>query len=390
MGLMGVPKSAWLFGSVAIGALLASTVSASAQDKTIRLAALVPISGPASYFGVQDRQGMDLALEAVNKTGVNGYKLDLHYEDSACAPLPATQTVKRVLDEYKPDVVLGEECSDATLAIMPILEQAQVPLLNAGSATVKLTESGYKYAFRIFPTAAQQGEDQARHAFEDLKARNAVIVYEKTNAGIDSADYFEKPFVKLGGKVIAKIDYGRDVNDFTAIATRIAGLGPIDIIPTSGLEGQAVKLTQALAQAGIVKGGGGKAVQMGGIWLPFGFDEKAGKAATGYIRVVQFDPNDTRPVAQDFVKAFKAKYGDGVPTHINAHGYDQILLVAEAVKRGAKDPEGFRDAFAKMKDIEVTTGKIDFDAKGQNTSLSVIHYVETEPSLKLVSLPWNK
>ncbi|MEJ0070687.1 MAG: ABC transporter substrate-binding protein [Pseudomonadota bacterium] len=164
--------------------LAAAAMPALAQDKVIHIAALIPISGPGSYFGAQDKQGMELALEQLNAAGVNGYKLEIHYEDSACSPLPATQAVKRVLDNYKPDIVLGEECSDASLAIMPILEQEQVPLLNAGSATVKLTESGYKYAFRIFPNAQQQGETMARHAYNDLGARTAVTLSEKTNAGI--------------------------------------------------------------------------------------------------------------------------------------------------------------------------------------------------------------
>ena len=66
----------------------------------------------------------------------------------------------------------------------------------------------------------------------------------------------------------------------------------------------------------------------------------------------------------------RAKYGaDKVPTHINAHAYDTVLLVAEAVRRGATDAESMRDRLSKMKDIEVTTGKITFDAKGQNNNI---------------------
>src|SRR5690348_15582009 len=96
--------------------------SARAQDKVIKIGALLPISGPGSYFGVQDKQGIELAIEQLNKAGVNGYKFEVKYEDSACSPLPATQAAKRLLEQFKPDVVLGEECSDATLAIMPVVE----------------------------------------------------------------------------------------------------------------------------------------------------------------------------------------------------------------------------------------------------------------------------
>ena len=313
----------------------------------------------------------------------------MQYEDSACSPLQATNTVKRVLEQFKPHIVVGEECSDASLAIAPILEQARVPMLNAGSATNQLTESGYKYVFRIFPNAQQQGVPLGRNAYAKLNARTAVLLHEKTNAGVDNADGFAKEFEAAGGKIVARIDFGRDVNDFTSIATRIAALGKVDVLPTFGLEGQQVRLSQALAQAKVVKGGGGNAIQMGSIWLPWGFDAKAGQAALGYIRIVQFDPTEKRKIVTDFNAAFRAKYGaDKTPTHINAHAYDAIILIAEAMRRGAKDSESLRDQLSKMKDVEVTTGKITFDAKGQNIDLSVIHFVETQPDLSWKSLTW--
>jgi branched-chain amino acid transport system substrate-binding protein len=367
----------------------AFSLTAFAQDKVIRIGVLMPISGPGSYFGVMGKEGIDLALEQLKSTA-NGYKLQVQYEDSACSPLQATNTVKRVLEQFKPHIVIGEECSDASLAIAPILEQAKVVQLNAGSVTMKLTESGYKYVFRIFPNAEQQSGPLVKVALQHLKAKTAVILHEKTNAGVDNAEGFRKPFEAAGGKVLAVIDFGRDVNDFTAVATRIASLGQVDVLPTFALEGQTVRLSQALAQAKVVKGGGGKGVQMGSIWLPYGYDQKAGQASEGYVRIVQFDPGEKRKMVQDFVKAFKAKYGaDKVPTHINAHAYDTILLVAEAVKRGAKDSESIREQFSKFKNVEVTTGKITFDAKGQNSDLSVVHFVETQKDLSWKGLNWQ-
>jgi len=379
-----------IFKAALVCAATAVSLTAFAQDKVIRIGMLMPISGPGSYFGVQDKEGMELALEQLKGT-VNGYKLQVQYEDSACSPLQATNTVKRVLEQFKPHIVIGEECSDASLAIAPILEQNKVVQLNAGSVTMKLTESGYKYVFRIFPNAEQQSGPLVKVALGHLHAKTAVVLHEKTNAGVDNAEGFKKPFEAAGGKVLAMIDFGRDVNDFTAIATRIASLGQVDVLPTFALEGQTVRLAQALAQAGVVKGGGGKAVQMGSIWLPWGFDQKAGPAAEGYVRIVQFDPGENRKMVQDFVKAFKAKYGaDRTPSHINAHAYDSILLVAEAVRRGAHDSESIRQQFSKFKNVEVTTGKITFDQKGQNSDLSVVHFVETQKDLSWKGLNWQQ
>ena len=373
----------------ALIALAAAGVShALAADPVIKIGGLLPISGPGSYFGAQDKQGIELALEAINKSGVNGFKFEIQYEDSSCSPLPATQAAKRLLDQYKPDVVIGEECSDATLAVMPVLAQAKVPLLNAGSSSIKVTEPGNPWTFRIMPNEVMQGVDIATNAYKRLNARTAVLLYENTNAGIGNAKVFGETFKSLGGQVLADIGFGRDVNDFTAIATRIAGLGKVDVIPTYTLEGQGLRITQALAQAGVTKGGGGQSIQLGTIWLPFGFEQKAGKAAVGYIRIVQFDPTDKREVVQSFVTSFKAKYNQD-PTHINAHAYDQILVIADVVKRGGKDAQSIRDLMAATKSFSGVTGSVEFDKTNQNIKMDTIHYMETLPDLSWKALGWN-
>jgi branched-chain amino acid transport system substrate-binding protein len=384
---MTVTFRALVAGVAAIG-LLAASQATYAQEKTIKIGALFPMSGPGSYFGAQDKQGVELALEQLNKAGVNGYKFVVQYEDSSCAPLPATQAAKRLIEQFKPDVIIGEECSDATLAVMPIVEQSKVPLLNAGSSSIKVTEPGNPWTFRIMPNEVMQGVNLAENAYKRINARNAVLLFENTNAGIGNAQVFKENFTKLGGKVLAEIGFGRDINDFTAIATRVAGLGKIDVIPTYTLEGQGLKITQALAQAGITKGGGGDAIQIGTIWLPFGFEQKAGKAALGYIRIVQFDPTDTRDVVKDFITTFKAKY-NADPTHLNAHAYDQIMLIADVVKRGGKDPQSIRDGLAATKNYSGVTGSVEFDKTNQNTKMDTVHYMETKPDMSWTSLKWN-
>jgi branched-chain amino acid transport system substrate-binding protein len=384
---MRMPSGLMLAFGVSVG-LIASAAVSNAEDKTIKIGGLLPMSGPGAYFGAQDKQGVELALEQLNKAGVNGYKFAIQYEDSACGPLPATQAAKRLLDQYKPDVIIGEECSDATLAIMPTVEQAKIPLINAGSSALKITDPGNPWVFRIMPNEVMQGVDIATQAYGKLNARTAVLLNENTNAGIGNAKVFKETFEKLGGKVVAEIGFGRDVNDFTSIATRVAGLGKVDVIPTYTLEGQGLKITQALAQAGVVKGGDGAAIQLGTIWLPFGFEQKAGKAAIGYVRIVQFDPTDQRPLVRDFVSAFKAKF-NADPTHISAHAYDQITLIADVVKRGAKDAQSIRDMLATTKDFVGVTGSVEFDKNNQNTKMDTIHYMETKPDLSWTSLKWN-
>src|SRR5256714_10874963 len=139
------------------------------------------------------------------------------------------------------------------------MEQARIPLLNAGSSALKITDPGNPYTFRIMPNEVMQGVDIATQAYNKLNARTAVLLNENTNAGIGNAKEFKDTFEKLGGKVVAEIGFGRDVNDFTSVASRVAGLGTIDGIPTYALEEHDLKITHALAQAGWLKCGAGRA-----------------------------------------------------------------------------------------------------------------------------------
>ena len=103
---------------------------------------------------------------------------------------------------------------------------------------------------------------------------------------------------------------------------------------------------------------------------------------------VQFDPTDQRDMVKNFVKNFKAKF-NADPTHINAHAYDQIMLIGDVVKRGAKDAQTIRDTLAATKDFKGVTGSVEFDKSNQNTKMDTVHYMETKPDLSWNALKWN-
>jgi branched-chain amino acid transport system substrate-binding protein len=103
---------------------------------------------------------------------------------------------------------------------------------------------------------------------------------------------------------------------------------------------------------------------------------------------VQFDPTDTRDVVKNFITAFKAKY-NADPTHLNAHAYDQIMLIADVVRRGGKDAQSIRDGLAATKNWFGVTGSVEFDKTNQNTKMDTVHYMETKPDMSWTSLKWN-
>ena len=98
--------------------------------------------------------------------------------------------------------MLGEECSGATLPVMPPMEQANVRLLNAGSSSIKVTDPGSPWMLRVMPNEVMQGGDIATNAYKRLNARSAVLLYEnkmRESATRKPRRYFQ---VSLSGQVL--------------------------------------------------------------------------------------------------------------------------------------------------------------------------------------------
>jgi branched-chain amino acid transport system substrate-binding protein len=340
-----------------------------------------------------------LAVDQANKDGgVNGKDVKVNFSDSTCTPLGAKQAAEKVIADGV-NAILGDECSSATLGMMPVLAQNKIPGVTPGSSALAITDPGNDWMFRIMPNEVIQGADLAKNALTKMGAKTAVILHENTDAGIGNAGVFKRFFEQGGGKVLDNIGFDRDVQDFTSIATRVAALGHVDVIPTYTLEGQGVKITDALAQARVTKGGGGNAVQIATIWLPLGFEAKVAKgAAEGYVRIVQFDPNDPNKAATEFLKEFKTKFNE-VPDHIAAHSYDAVNVLIQAAKaKKSTAPADIRAGLVDMRGFAGVTGTVTFDKntdptcscpnQQQNIEMDTIHYVQTQPDGTLKPLNW--
>ena len=214
---------------------------------------------------------------------------------------------------------------------MPVVEQAKVPLLNAGSSSIKVTEPGNPWTFRIMPNEVMQGINLAENAAKRMKAQTAVLLLQGTPM---PASAMRRCSRRTSPSSAARF-WRRSASAATSTTLpAIATPSPASARSTSfrptrlKAEGLETVERQALAKPDRQGRRGDRHPDRHDL-AAFGFEQKAGKAALGYIRIVQFDPTDPRDVAK-IASAFKAKY-NADPTHLNAHAYDQIMLIADVV-----------------------------------------------------------
>jgi len=327
-----------------------------ASTDPIKIAILAPLSGPVPTFGVSTRDGALLAIEEWNaKGGVLGRKIEAIVEDSQCTPDPAVNAANKVIDQDKVHYIMGEVCSKASIPVSEIAQEKGIVQISSTSTnptvTLKADGTAKDYVFRACFIDPFQGLVMAKFATEK-GFKTAFIMLDQGNDYVRGlAEAFEKSFTDLGGKIVGKETYTAQDTDFSAILTKVAeSKAEVLWLPDYY---NIVNLVGAQA-----KEKGVTAVMMGGDgWDSADLDASA---AEGGFYSNHYSPDDTRPIVQDWVKNYNAKYGS-TPDALATLGYDATnLLIAAIEKAGADDPAKVKDAM-KAIEWEGVSGKITFD-----------------------------
>src|SRR6266581_6601231 len=132
------------------------------QPKEVKIALVVPLSGPWARQGILEQMGAELAIEDVNKSGgvkaLGGAKLKLVLYDTGDSAEKAKNAAQRLVAQ-EPDVVGGIGCwvSSFTLAVTEVTERAELPWLTL-SYSDQITNRGFKHVFQTSATADRQAE----------------------------------------------------------------------------------------------------------------------------------------------------------------------------------------------------------------------------------------
>ena len=92
------------------------------------------LTGTTATFGISTRNGIDLAVDEVNKAGgVLGKKIRVVVEDDQGKPEEAQTVVTKLITKDRVIAILGEVASSRTLAAAPVAQQNQIPMISPSS-----------------------------------------------------------------------------------------------------------------------------------------------------------------------------------------------------------------------------------------------------------------
>lgn len=320
------------------------------EPEVIKIGAILPLTGKLAEFGVDEKRGMDLALEEINKTGyLNGKKLSIIYEDSKSDPKTAVSALQKLLTTDKPPVVFSLG-SSISLAIAPIIDQNKIVLI-AVAATPDLSGKS-PYIFRNFPSASSQAQKLAHLAYSQLGIREIAILYINDDLGLGNKKAFVDFFTKLGGKVIFEDAFAKEGKDFRPLVSKVLETKPTAIY-VPGYGDALALLVKQIKEAGYK-----------GIFLSspeFGYPSVlnvAGDASEGVIYSdLAYDPTSEDPEIKSFVEKFKSLFGKE-PTLDAVLAYDEVRMVAEIIKKVGPKPLAIRDELAQLKNFKGISGNL--------------------------------
>ena len=347
--------------------------AAPAAGGALKVAILAPLSGAVPTFGISTRDGALMAIDEWNaKGGVLGMKIEADVADSQCEADPAVNAANKVIDQDKVHYIVGEVCSKASIPISEIANQKKVvqisPTSTNAQVTVNVDGSTKPYTFRACFIDPFQGTVGAKFAMDNLKAKTAFIMFDQGNDYVRGlAEAFEKAFTAAGGKVVGKESYTSTDTDFSAILAKVAAAKP-DMIYLPDYY-NIVNLVGAQA-----KDKGITVPMMGGDgWDSGDLDVKA--ADNGYY-TNHYDAGDTRPIVQDFVKNYGAKYSGTVPDALATLAYDATNMMLAAIeKAGVDDSTAVAKAMEGLK-YDAVSGTVTFDAQHNPIKSAVVIQVK--------------
>jgi branched-chain amino acid transport system substrate-binding protein len=347
-------RTGFLLGALCCAAILVFP-GCKAKSDDITIGGIFPLSGPVAVYGVEARNGIELAIEEINGAGgINNRKVVLISEDDTGNPEITVNAYRKLTAQNKVNVIIGSLTSGCTIAITS-LAQAQKVVLVAPAATAEAVTDAGDFVFRACFIDPFQGTVGGAFAANELGAKRAAVLYDNGNDySVGLKDNFIASFEKQGGTVVANESYITGDVDFNAQITKIKTAGP-DVVYLPDYYSTVALIAKQLRAQGIdtpIVGADG--------WD--GLTENAGDEVLNGFYSNHYAADSTDPRVRNFVQAYQAKYG-AIPVSFAALGYDSMYLIRDAMmKAGSTDSTAIKEALAATNGAYLT-GNLSFDEK---------------------------
>ena len=357
-----------LAGGAASAAMLAAPAIVRAQGGPLKVGVLLPRSGFEAGIGQDCQRGVDIAPALLKSLGLPEFTI-LNGDTESNVDVARERAEKLIGGGAQ--LLVGAFDSGQTTAIAQVAEQKGIPLVINIAAAPQITEQGYKFVFRNFPTVGMILGDafaNQKQVFATAGAspKNAVFMHVNDTYGTAMSKGIAAvmPKFNLPYKIAQEIAYDPAARDLSVEVAKAKAAAPDILLVVSRLN-DAMLITRELIKQRFTPDA---ILSMGPGWYEDQYFKTLGKMSDGPISFSPwYDPN--KRLAKALEAAFTKAY-PGLNMNTNqVFTFEALLVAADAYKRaGSTDPKALADAI-RTTDItdNVSVGPgIRFNAKGQN------------------------
>jgi branched-chain amino acid transport system substrate-binding protein len=355
----------------AAAAAVAAPAIVRAQGGSLKVGVLLPRSGVQAGIGQDCQRGVDIAPGVLKALGMP--ELTIMNGDTESNVDTARAHAEKLISDGA-QLLIGAFDSGQTTAIAQVAEQKGIPLvINIASAT-QITEQGYKFVVRNFPTAPMLLNDELNSqkeifALAGVAPKKAVFMHVNDLFGTQMSQGFHAmmPKYDLPYTIADEISYDPAAHDLSVEVTKAKATNAEIMIVVGRLNDSMLITRELIKQRWTPQA----ILAMGPGWYDNPYTKTLGKMSDGPISLVPwYDPN--KKLSQMLEAAMAKSFPDFNLNTNHVFTFEALLVAADAFKRtGSTDPKALAEALhaTNITDNATVGPGIKFDAKGQNTGV---------------------
>ena len=366
---------------LAFAVAIATAGAASAQ---VKISMGGPITGPNAATGAQMKNGVDQAVEDINKAGgILGQKLSASYGDDASDPKQGVSVANNFAGEGV-KFVIGHYNSGVTIPSSEVYKENGILEITPASTNPTVTERNMWNIFRVCGRDDQQGQVAGEYILKHFNGKKIAVIQDKTTYGKGLADEMKKTINKGGMKEVLYEGVNTGEKDYSALVSKIKQVNP-DLIYWGGLYTEGGLIVRQLRDQGV------KAPLMGGDGITSDeFAAVGGPGVEGTLMTYGPDPRN-KPQAKKVVDEFRAKQFE--PEAYTLYSYAGVEIIKQAAEAAKSlDPKKVAEKMHSGMAFHTVLGDISYDKKGDRTNLDYVMYVwkkTPEGKISYVECPGN-
>jgi len=366
-----VTRRTFTAGAAAAAASVAAPAIARAQGGPLKVGVILPRSGFEAGIGQDCQRGVDIAPAVLKELGMP--ELTIINGDTESNVDTARAHAEKLISDGA-QLLIGSFDSGQTTAVAQVAEQKGIPLVINIASAPEITEQGYKFVVRNFPTVSMLLNDELESqkeifAIAGVAPKTAVFLHvnDLFGTGMSKGLHGLMPKYNLPYTITEEIAYDPAARDLSVEVTKAKATNA-EIMLVVGRLNDAMLLTREMIKQRWTPQA---ILSMGPGWYDNPYTKTLGKMSDGPISLVPwYDPN--KKLSKMLEAALAKAYPDFNLNTNHVYTFEALLVAADAYKRaGSADPKALAEALhATNITNNATIGPgIKFDAKGQNTGV---------------------